>query len=180
MNFTLDGNILLFIQNHLRTPLFDRIFLFITSLGDKGILWIILALLLMIPKKTRKIGITCALALVLSVVFNNHLLKNLIQRPRPFTQINGLVNLRTPLDPSFPSGHTGSSFAAAVVIFMQMPKRCGIPAMLAAVLIAFSRLYIGVHYPTDVLGGMLTGTLIAFLSQWIINGIFQKISPKQL
>ena len=130
---------------------------------------IISFILLLIPK-TRKVGIMSMLALGLSGLFVNCVIKNLVARPRPFTQIEGLTYLiKRPRDYSFPSGHTSASFAAAVVFLRKMPKRYGIPFMVLAVLIALARLYLGVHYPTDVLGGAIIGMLIAFLAMWIYD-----------
>ena len=124
-----------------------------------------MAVVLLFFKKTRKIGIMCAVSLILSVVINNVIIKNLVARTRPYEVVEGLkLLIAKQSDFSFPSGHTGASFAAAVVIFMKTPKKYGIPAMRMAALIAFSRLYVGVHYPTDVLAGLVTGTICALMS----------------
>ncbi|MBE6862093.1 MAG: phosphatase PAP2 family protein [Ruminococcus sp.] len=171
---SLDGDILLWIQENIRTPLFDSFFLFITSLGDYGMIWIAASLLLMIPKKTRKVGFMCGLALIFSLLINNVLLKNIVKRARPFSVIDGLTSLKTPGDFSFPSGHTGASFAAAFTIYRMLPKKYGIPAAVLAVLIAFSRLYLGVHYPTDIIGGIITGVISSYLAQWIVQKLYSK------
>ena len=97
-----------------------------------------------------------------SLVFNNMIVKNIVARPRPYRMIEALsILIPEPGEYSFPSGHTSSSFAAGVVLYLMLPKKYGIPAMVLAFLIGISRLYVGVHYPTDVLGGMVMGTLIA-------------------
>lgn len=106
------------------------------------------------------------LALVLSLLFNNMLLKHLIARSRPYDCIRGLIPLITPpTDYSFPSGHTAASFAVGVLLFRKLPKRYGIPALVLAALIGFSRLYLGVHYPSDVLAGALLGTGISYAAE---------------
>lgn len=112
----------------------------------------------------------CAASLVGSVVVNNLFLKNVVARTRPYEVVEGLTRLiEKQSDYSFPSGHTAASFAAAVILFLQLPKKYGIPALILAVLISFSRLYLGVHYPTDVLAGAVSGTLIALAVHWIFG-----------
>ncbi len=167
---TLDGNILLFLQNFVRNPILDPIVIFITSLGDKGFIWIVGTILLLIPEKTRKIGWMSALALLGSLMLNNNLIKNLVARPRPFTVLSDLsILIPRPGEFSFPSGHTSSSFAAAAVFYRHLPKKIGIPALVLAGLIGFSRLYVGVHYPTDVLAGAVMGILLSYLAEIMIN-----------
>lgn len=152
----------------IRTPLWDAVFRLITSLGDGGFIWILLSALLLIRKDTRRTGILCVLALLGSLLINNIILKNMVARMRPFDRYEDLIPLvARPQDFSFPSGHTGSSFAAAVVMFLNLPRKWGIPAIILAVVIAFSRLYVGVHYPSDVLAGMVTGTAIA-VGVWLV------------
>lgn len=157
-----DGNVLLWIQENLRTSILSDIMIFITHLGDCGIIWIVIAMLLMLSPKTRKVSIMTIIALFVSLLINNLLLKNSICRLRPFEVINGLIPLiQAPTDFSFPSGHSASSFAVAGILLARTNKHIGIPAWILAFLIAFSRLYIGVHYPTDVIAGMLIGIFIA-------------------
>lgn len=158
----MEAQILLWIQNHLRNPILDPIMQFITSLGDGGILWIIVTAVLLIIPKTRKTGILCLISLGFTVLVNNIILKNLVNRTRPFVAIPDLILItKDPGDASFPSGHTAASFSVVVVMLMTMKKRYGIPAIILASLIALSRLYVGVHYPSDVLGGFIVATLIA-------------------
>jgi undecaprenyl-diphosphatase len=160
----LDGQILLFIQEHIRNSFCNPIFTGITHLGDAGIFWIILTVVLLCFKKTRKAGIYSACALVGSLVVNNLILKNLVNRTRPYEVVEGLrciVGLAT--DASFPSGHTGASFASAVAMCRQLPRPWAIFFLILAACIAFSRLYVGIHYPTDVLGGLVTGVGIGVL-----------------
>ena len=173
----MEASILLFIQEHIRNPVTDAFFKTVTHLGDSGLIWIAITLLLLLFKKSRSIGLMCAIALLLSLIINNLILKNVVARTRPYEMIENLeILIATPHDLSFPSGHTASSFAAATVLFMTLPKKFGAPAIILALLIAFSRLHIGVHYPTDVLGGMLSGILIAVFTVFI----FKKYKRKGL
>ena len=160
--FHLDGNILLWIQEYIRNDFLTPIFKFITSLGDEGYVWIAIAIVLLFVKNYRKVALMVGASLLGSLVFNNMIVKNIVARPRPYRMIETLtILIPEPGEYSFPSGHTSSSFAAGVVLYLMLPKKYGIPAMVLAFLIGISRLYVGVHYPTDVLGGMVMGTLIA-------------------
>lgn len=171
----LDGAILLWIQEWIRSDLMNPIMIKITHLGDAGLVWIALSLFLLFPKSTRKYAMMAIVALLLSLLINNMLLKNIIARTRPYEVVEGLNRLiGAQHDFSFPSGHTASSFATAVVLFCNLKKRYGIPLLILAVLISLSRLYVGVHYPTDVLFGAISGTLLAVLAQWLVNGILER------
>lgn len=172
---SLDGDILLFIQENLRNGILTPIFTAITTLGNSGIIWVIFSLLLLIPKRTRKAGVMSLLALLVSLLINNMTLKNLVARIRPYDAIEGLVPLiRRPWDYSFPSGHTGSSFASAWVLFRRLPRRFGIPALILAGLIGVSRLYLGVHYPTDVLFGAASGIFSGMVAEALVNMVWKK------
>lgn len=106
-----------------------------------------------------------AMALLGSLIINNMILKHLFNRTRPYEVVDGLMRIiEKQSDYSFPSGHTGSSFAAGVVMFRELPKKYGIIALVLACLVSFSRLYVGVHYPTDVLAGAVTGTISALIA----------------
>lgn len=149
----------------MHTPLITKIMKAASKLGDAGFIWILLAgVLLMIPK-TRKVGILVSVALLLDVLTCNVILKPLIARTRPY-DVNTAVELliRAPRDYSFPSGHTAASFAAAAALWFADKKKLAIPALVLAVLIAFSRMYFYVHYPTDVLGGAILGMVCGWLS----------------
>lgn len=163
-----DVNILLWLQDCVRCEGLDYLFLFITTLGNAGIVWIGLTLILLYRKDTRRTGYMSAAALISSVLINNLLLKNLVARIRPYEMIEGLTCLiGKQSDYSFPSGHSAASFAAAVIFFMTLPKKYGVSALILAILISFSRLYIGVHYPTDVLAGAVSGTVIALVVYYV-------------
>ena len=154
---------------------FDKIMVVVTTLGEGGIVFILLALALICTKKYRKAGFAVLAALLVMEVGNNLILKEIFARPRPFNlaeadpvkyawwaqgyQFPALVS--EPSSYSFPSGHSASSFAAAVMLTLQQ-KKWGWAALVLAALIAFSRVFLFVHYPTDVLAGALLGTLFAF------------------
>lgn len=158
----IDGNLLLWIQEAVRNDLLTPFLIFLTKLGDAGFIWIVISLALLCNKKTRSTGIMSFAALAGSLLLNNMILKNLIARTRPYDMISGLqLLIERQVDYSFPSGHTAAAFASAVILFLSMPGRYGAAALTGAVLIAFSRLYVGVHYPSDVLAGALSGTMIA-------------------
>lgn len=166
----IDGNILMFIQENVRNPILTPLLIAITTLGNSGIIWIIFSLALLVPKKTRRIGLMSILALLLSLLINNIILKNLVARTRPYEMVEGLVPLiGRPRDYSFPSGHTGSSFASAWVLFRKLPAGYGISALVLAGLIGISRLYVGAHYPTDVLFGVLGGIVSGSIAMLMLR-----------
>lgn len=169
MLIELDKNILLFIQDVIRNDMLTPFFTAVTRLGNAGLIWIVISLLLLFSGKTRKIGVMSVLALFMSLCINNFILKNLVARSRPFDAIGALIPLiDRPTDFSFPSGHSGSSFAAACVYVRKLPKPVGVPLLVLAVVIALSRLYIGVHYPSDVIVGMIIGVLISYLAEYAV------------
>jgi len=174
-------DILLWIQDNLRQDWLTPIVKFITSLGNAGIVWIVLSILLLCFKKTRPVGIMCAMALIFSLLINNCVLKPIVARTRPYEVIPDLKLLvKKEIDYSFPSGHTGSSFAAGWVMLRKLPKKFGIPAFCLAVAIALSRLYVGVHYPTDVLGGAVSGLVCGILACVLYPVLVKKIGKKKL
>lgn len=161
----MDGSILIWIQDNIRQEWLTPVMKVITSLGNAGLVWIALSVVLVCFRKTRRAGIGCAIALICSLIINNLILKNLVARTRPYEVVDGLKLLVAKAsDYSFPSGHSGSSFAASVVMLRLLPKKFGIPAIILATLIALSRLYVGIHYPTDVLAGIITGTICGIIA----------------
>lgn len=166
----LDGEILLQIQQHLRTDMLTPLMKFVTFLGNGGWFWILCAVVLLAIPKTRKTGYAAVLSLIFGVIVTNLLLKNIVARPRPFAEIEALIPLiAKPTDFSFPSGHTTASFAVALVMLRMLPKKIGIPAVVLAALVAFSRLYLGVHYPTDVLAGFVVALMGSTVAVWIVR-----------
>lgn len=165
----LDGGILFWIQTHLRGPVQDATISFYTTLGNAGMLFIVLALMMLCFKKTRKTGITALLALAIGFVCTNLILKYLVARPRPWLDVAGLLPLIDESDPnSFPSGHTTCAFAFASALRHAAPRTwMKWSALAAAILMGYSRLHVGVHYPSDVLAGVLVG-LFAGWSAWYL------------
>lgn len=157
-----EGQILLFIQEHLRFAPLNGVVVFITHLGDTGAIWIALTLGMLLFKRTRRCGVACAISMVLNLLITNIALKNIIQRIRPYDVMDSLkILIEAQHDFSFPSGHTACSFAGAWVMLKMLPKKWGVSAIVLAVLISLSRLYVGVHYPTDILGGLAVGIFAA-------------------
>lgn len=151
---------LLWLQERLRRSWLTVAMKIATFLGNGGILWLTACACLLLRQQTRRAALTALLSLVFSALVCNAFLKNLVERARPFNKIPGLQFLiRKPHDFSFPSGHTSSSFAAATVFLALLPMWAGVTALLIAMTIAFSRMYLGVHYPSDVFCGMLLGVL---------------------
>ncbi len=175
---SLDGGILLFLQEYVRNPVMTPVFKVITTLGNGGAIWIVLTVLLLAIPRTRKVGGMAALALLGTLLFNNMFLKNVVARTRPYEVIEGLTYIvRRPVDYSFPSGHAGCSFAVACIMFRRLPRRYGIPALILAILISVSRLYVGVHYPSDVLFGIISGIAVSYAAEAIGSRIWKSDGP---
>ena len=160
-------------------PFLDAVFSTVTRLGDYGWFWILTAAVLLAVPGTRKIGFQMGLALIFGALICNVGLKNLTLRIRPYL-FDPSVKLLVPPDSyySFPSGHAAVSFEGAVTIF-RYSRKWGIAALVLAVVIAFSRLYIRVHYPTDVLAGAVIGTLCALASGKATDRIFARFRKKE-
>lgn len=156
--------ILDFIQKYMTSPIMDKVMVFITTLGNSGMLWIVLSILLVCSKKYRTTGIIMAVGLIFSLVVGNIILKPAFARLRPFQIKEGIeLLIKAPQDFSFPSGHTLASVISATILLLR-EKKLGIKALIMAILIAFSRLYLYVHFPTDVIGGAVFGIIIGFIS----------------
>lgn len=186
LNF--DMKVFEFVERYIWHDVLDPVMTAITHLGDVGLIWLLMAVALLFFKKTRKCGAAMGLALLLSLLINDNILKVLIERPRPFSAdlpgwwkeqfiYPGLIT--KPHDFSFPSGHTSSSFAAATVLLLSVKKRFGIPAVVLAALIAFSRIYLHVHYCTDVLAGMVVGILLGIIAKLLIDKIVLAFSRRR-
>lgn len=160
----------------IRSDFLDRVMVFVSWTGNHGTVWIVLALFLLLLKKQRSYGLASACALILDLISCNLILKPLIGRGRPFV-VNPSVELLVapPLDASFPSGHTAASFA---VVFALKASGSPLwkPALVWASLMAFSRLYLYVHWPTDVLGGILLGAAVGWIGAKLVRsaGVYLK------
>lgn len=175
----LDMSVLNYIYDNLRCAFLDVFMPFITLFGESGIFFICLAVILMFIPKTRKTGFTLSVSLIIGLICCNMILKPIIARPRPYTIREDVVLLVEKLyDYSFPSGHTTAAFEAASVMLIRN-RRVGIAFLVLAILIAISRLYLFVHYPTDVLVGMLLGIISGIVAAKIIDLIYDKIESKK-
>ncbi len=175
----IEFEILNFIRENLSCAPMDAIMKFITFFGDGGWFWIVLALVLTLIPKTRKIGITVCISLLFSLVFCNLTIKPLVARTRPYDVLKTIeIIIEAPRDYSFPSGHTSISFAGAVAVFAYN-KKWGSMALIFAALIAFSRLYLYVHFPTDVLAGALLGSFCAVLAYYTGKLVFRHFDTKK-
>lgn len=157
----IDFLILDFIKEYLKNPVFDFLMPKITALGNSGFIWIVAAIVLLAVPKYRKGGVALSVGLIAGLLIGNITLKPLVARTRPFDLVEGIeLLISAPTDFSFPSGHTLSSFIAAAILTM-IDKRFGYIAIPLAILIAFSRMYLYVHYPSDILGGILLAAMIS-------------------
>lgn len=177
-----DHSVFQWIQEHIWCGFLDVVMPMITFLGEGGFFWILLAVVFLFSKKYRKVGVTMAFALIVMLLVNDLTLKNIFARVRPFNfepfadlyasfpVVDGKPDLLVSLPSSFsfPSGHTSSSFAAATAILLNKKWKVGVPAFVLAILIGFSRNYLMVHYPTDVLFGALMGVAYAVLAYFLI------------
>jgi len=174
----MDSAALIWIQDTLRYPFLDGFFVFYTKLGDSGRLWLCLSVLLLLFRRTRKAGILGILAIALGTLLTNITLKPLISRERPWLELSALVPLISEDDPlSFPSGHTCAAFAMAGIWWSTLDLRwLRYLAMGLAILMGFSRLYVGVHYPLDVLAGCGMG----LLSAWLVLLMVRRVNGRRV
>lgn len=199
---TFDFPILEFIRNYLTNPFFDKVMPYVTLFGEWGAFWIAVAVILVLFRKTRKTGWSMGVAMLLGLIICNGILKTLIARDRPFffytmermqqyaDQLPQLKNwvpvtqddikwlVSSDLHRSFPSGHTICCFEAATVLMIKN-KWAGIPATIIAFLVAYSRLYLYVHYPTDVIFSMFAGILLGLLGTAIVAIVYKIRPPKR-
>ena len=171
--------ILDFIQQTFSCKFLDYFFIGITTLSNKGIFWILLAVVLLCFKKTRKTGVCLTVVLILGEIFGNQILKHIFSRPRPYTvnpEANVIIEKLSSF--SFPSGHSRCAVECAVVIFANN-KKWGTAAIILAVLTCISRLYLYMHFPTDVLGGALLGVIDGLLAIFIVKKIGEYINKRK-
>ena len=182
-----DVDILLYIQDNLRFEWLTPILKAITYLGEKGIFWILLCVALLIPKKTRRVGIVASLCLLFGWLTCNVVIKSIVGRIRPYDLSAGIVSLVGPQkDTSFPSGHAAAAFATTIGFILaswskkeHWPKWPGIVLLVLSLTICYSRLYLGVHYPTDVIAGIAISSAIAVAVYFIYIAIEKKVLQRK-
>ncbi|MBO5727125.1 MAG: phosphatase PAP2 family protein, partial [Oscillospiraceae bacterium] len=170
--------VLLWLQQ-LRTPVADAFFSWYTRLGNAGLVWIALSLVMVLFQRTRKTGVLALFSLLFGCVCCNLTIKPLAARLRPWLVVEGLQALVAEHDPnSFPSGHSCAAFAAAGVWCRGLSRRwLKVGAIVTAALMAVSRLYVGVHFPSDVLAGALLGSMCAWVVWMAEKRIKRKLRP---
>ena len=175
-----DLPILDWIQAHLQSGFMDVAMPLITLLSEDGIFWMILATILLLFPRQRRTGLGMWLALAMGLVICNMILKPLVGRMRPydFQELYNGVTIKLLIDGlsdnSFPSGHTIAAFEACVALLCGN-KKLGVPAVIMAFLVAFSRLYLYVHYPTDVIASIVLGSILAVVGYWRAGKIVKPV-----
>jgi len=170
-----DFGILDFIRENLTSPFLDRLMPIVSLFGDFGIFFIALSIIMLLRPKWRKTGMSAGLALALGLLFTNGILKPLVARPRPYELREIELVVSKMWDYSFPSGHATASFEFATAVIMRN-RKAGVGFMILAAIVSYSRMYLYLHYPTDIIGGMLVGIIMGILATVIINLIMKKQS----
>ena len=175
-----DEQALVWIAQNIRCALLDPFMRLYTQLGNTGMLFIVLGIVLLFFKQTRKAGFSALCAMLIGLIVVNFTIKPLVARARPWLVIENFVNLVPEKDPnSFPSGHTNAAFAFAIAVCMSAPKKwMKVAAVCAAVVMGLSRLYVGVHFPSDVLAGALVGSLCGLAGAWVVKKVWERLSPR--
>lgn len=172
---TWDASVITAIYENVHSAFLTMFFRIVTLLGEGGIFWIAVAVILLFFKKTRRSGICIGASLLIGVIVGNGIIKNVVARPRPYDAIAGIESVVSHLsDYSFPSGHSLCFFEAATALAMNRTK-WAIPAYVGAVLVAVSRLFLFVHYPTDVICGALLGVLFGVLGSLAAGAIYDRV-----
>ena len=169
-----DNAVMLFVMNNLKNPFLDTFFKFITFLGDFGLIWVLTAIIFLFIKRLRPFGLTIIFMIILGYLFNDIIFKLLFHRIRPFISDPTIsLIIKAPNGYSLPSGHAFSSFTCATIIFFA-DKKLGIAALILAALIAFSRVYLLVHYATDVIVGTAEGIIFGIVACVALNYLKKK------
>ena len=179
-----ESGALVWIEQNLRHPIIDPIMFFFSWINNAGLWAILMVLMLLVYKKYRDVGVTAMVSLAMEFFLINVVVKPWVQRIRPY-DVNEAIHIlvETPTDYSFPSGHTGAAFAVAFVVLLCMSWKWGVSVIAVASMIAFSRLYNGVHYPTDVLGALVIAFVTALLASKLvyprIHGWLERKKPEK-
>lgn len=167
----MDVAILDFIQNNMVSPEYSGIMIFFTKLGGYAVVWVIGGVALLFFKRYRFWGAMLLTALVFTVIVGEFGIKNLVQRPRPFVDNpNAVLLISPPQGSSFPSMHSATSFACAFVVF-RINKKLGVVGFFYSACVAFSRMYLYVHYPSDILAGVVLGLICGWLVYTVFTGL---------
>lgn len=163
-----DISVLYWIQENFR-GVFDPVMKFLSVVGYGGAIWFVFIIIIAFMKKYRKGASLAAISICGTYLINDIIIKNIVMRPRPFNTSDILIPLDTPSSYSFPSGHTAAAFAVSLILIHFLPKIPGILFVILAVLISFSRMYLGAHFPTDVMCGFLVAVVTSQLL-WYLFG----------
>ena len=168
------------VAQHVRQDWLDPVVCFYTALGNAGLGFIVTALVLLVFKGTRRSGATALTAMTLGLLVTNLTIKPLVSRARPWVVMENFVSLVTSSDPhSFPSGHTNAAFAFGVALFLTLPQKWAKAAALAvAALMGLSRLYVGVHFPTDVLAGAVIGSCCGLVAHALVSWVISRFETR--
>ena len=177
----MDLQILWAIHSVCQSSFMDTVMPFFTALGEHGMLWLAIGAVLLCIKKYRMWGVALLVAVAAVWIVGDQIVKPLVARPRPFIEDPSIQLIIAPPDGySFPSGHTSSAFAAATVLALSSLKRpWKIAAFVVAFIIAFSRLYLFAHNPSDVLAGAVLGIAFGFLAVWAVRKIWERIEESR-
>ena len=175
-----DEQALVWIAENVRCALLDPFMKLYTQLGNTGALFIVLGILMLFFKRTRKAGFSALCAMLIGLIVVNFTIKPLVSRPRPWLVIENFINLVPEHDPnSFPSGHTNAAFAFALAVCMSAPRRwMKVAAVCMAVVMGLSRLDVGVHFPSDVLMGAVIGALCGLAGVWVIRKVWDRLPAR--
>lgn len=161
-----------YINSHFQSKTMDNIMKFFTYLGNLGLIWVGISIIFILRTESRQIGITIIAALIITSILGEGIIKHIIKRKRPFIKMNlcDQLIIGTPSSYSFPSGHTASSFAVSAV-FVAIDSNISIIIIAISTIIALSRIYLKVHYVSDVIGGAILGLLCGTFTAYLFNVI---------